>query len=837
MGRVKQPALRHDLVAANGTRETGVSRENNRVDSEMADQLEHGSDIDAAHESDPDMDVEDAWSDVGDDDMDANEAASDADSFDYNDDDVDADFELDADVDSEYEDGPAKRRRNTTTATPKKGSSGKSNLQTPKKARATPKKAKPTPVKPRRASEQPSGAKIVRALKKAQRDIERRRSRGQPRARGDRALRCLPYITKNRAPKRQLIRWNEETYCHTLLALAWALEIKGIEIPWEETAALVQPGATGEAFKQALGKLRAKRVKEGLPVPPMRPGKDMSRQECVDELARLLRESREAREAKNAGESSTSSESDDGEEQKRPTFFEDDEESEYDEDPMDLDLSDDQSGVAVVVDDCYSPEKRNERCESWVDDVATNSLLEVSLQTVTGLDKDSGPRPSSAVKDHQARTGGLGTDMEAPAVGSGVTDVLAIHPTPTRPRNRPSTHGRSGSQLAQAQQQEAPSTPPSQTKASLLQGHVPVTPPPRLRTPEECPPAPRSRSNSDLRGRQFSHLRKRSSEDVGLPPSTPVSKRRQPDTVRKSTSRRPSLSQIPESGPAGSTPTQQPANMPGQAFGGPQGQPFIVVPGGAMVAMPLQMQLQLAQVYGYGDMQQMGNPPMQPMPPAVMPNMVNPFSLMNHMQQGLINNLHPMAGQQAPGQQMLPAWQTNPSQQAQPGTQNTEIKHESAESQSSVPQVNTGISMQNFSARDFAAGTPELSPERRITPERHVSSERHASPGRNAGPGSVSSGVTDSLWNLTTGGDFVSPRSASFPTRDIGSRAPFQGLGRLSEEPDAEQTGILGSQDTATDSFDRSTQDSFGSNVQGSRVTPAQPRSVGEDGALKDSQD
>ncbi|KAL1640021.1 hypothetical protein SLS58_007288 [Diplodia intermedia] len=824
MGRVKQPALRHDLVAANGARETGVSRENNPVDSEMVDQLEHGFNIDAAHELDPHMDVDDAWSDVGDDDMDANEAASDADSFDYNDDDVDADYELDADVDSEYEDGPAKRRRNTTTATPKKGSSGKSSLQTPKKARATPKKAKPTPVKPRRASEQPSGAKIVRALKKAQRDIERRRSKGQPRARGDRALRCLPYITKNRAPKRQLIRWNEETYCHTLLALAWSLEIKGIEIPWEETAALVQPGATGEAFKQALGKLRAKRVKEGLPVPPMRPGKDMSRQECVDELARLLRESREAREAKNGGEPSPS-ESDDDEEQKRPTFFEYDEESEYDGESMDLDPSDEQSGVAVVVDDYHSPEKRIER---WIDDVATNSLLEVSLQVVTGQDKDSGPRPSSAVNDHQASTGGLGTDMEAPAVGSGVTDVLAVHPTPTRPRNRPSTHGRSGSQLAQAQQREAPSTPPSQTKASLLQDHVPVTPPSRLRTPEECPPAPRSRSNSDLRGRQFSHLRKRSSEDVGLPPSTPVSKRRQSDTARKSISGRPSLGQIPESGPASSTPTQQPANMPGQAFGGPQGQPFIVVPGGAMVAMPLQMQMQLAQVYGYGNVQT-GNPPTQPMPPAFMPNMVNPFSLMNHMQQGLINNPY---GQQAPGQQMLPAWQTNQSQQAQTGTENTEIKRqESEESQSSVPQVNTGISMQNFSARDFAAGTPQLSPERCITPERHTS------PGRNAGPGSVSSGLGDSVWNLTTGGDFVSPTSASFPTRDIGSRAPFQGLGRLSEEPDAEQTGILGSQNTATDSFGRSTQDSFVSNVQGSRVTPAQPRSVGEDAALKDSQD
>lgn len=83
--------------------------------------------------------------------------------------------------------------------------------------------------------------------------------------------------------------------------MTWALEVKGINIPWEEAAAIVHPGATGEAFKQAMSKLRAKRLKEGLPVPPVRPGKEKSRQDCEVELKRILDGAREVREAKNAG--------------------------------------------------------------------------------------------------------------------------------------------------------------------------------------------------------------------------------------------------------------------------------------------------------------------------------------------------------------------------------------------------------------------------------------------------------------------------------------------------------------------------------------------------------
>lgn len=83
--------------------------------------------------------------------------------------------------------------------------------------------------------------------------------------------------------------------------MSWALEVKGIDIPWEEVAAIVHPGATGEAFKQAMSKLRAKRLKEGLPVPPVRPGKEKSRKDCEAELKRILDGAREVREAKNAG--------------------------------------------------------------------------------------------------------------------------------------------------------------------------------------------------------------------------------------------------------------------------------------------------------------------------------------------------------------------------------------------------------------------------------------------------------------------------------------------------------------------------------------------------------
>lgn len=244
--------------------------------------------------------------------------------------------------------------------------------------------------------------------------------------------------------------------------------------------------------------------------------------------------------------------------------------------------------------------------------------------------------------------------------------------------------------------------------------------------------------------------------------------------------------------------------------------------------MSLAMQMQMQMAYGaYNDMQ-MGNAPMNLMPSPFMPNMMSPFAYMGNMQQGPVNNNpflmagHQAPGQQMPNQQMPPPWQNA----SQTNTQETQIKRQRSASQASDHHANTDIATQNIAAHALAStASPPASPE------------RNASPERDAGPGSVSSGLHESVWNLTAGGDFISPTSAVFPASDMGGHAPFQGLGRLSEEPDAEQKVLFDSQNTKTDSFGRSTQDSFGSTVQGSHVTPAQPRPAADDGAQEDIQD
>ncbi|KAK8169831.1 hypothetical protein IWX90DRAFT_190814 [Phyllosticta citrichinensis] len=102
-------------------------------------------------------------------------------------------------------------------------------------------------------------------------------------------VRCLPWRTKFRIAKRTLISWDAEMYTHSLLSLLWIMETYDYPIPWQEMAALVNPGATGEAFKQAMVKLRNRRVAEGLRVPPPRPSKDHPRSSCKLELAEMMR--------------------------------------------------------------------------------------------------------------------------------------------------------------------------------------------------------------------------------------------------------------------------------------------------------------------------------------------------------------------------------------------------------------------------------------------------------------------------------------------------------------------------------------------------------------------
>ncbi|GME22831.1 RNA-binding protein cabeza-like protein [Neofusicoccum parvum] len=222
---------------------------------------------------------------------------SDAD-FEYRDDDVDEDFEDDQDGDSDYEEGPAKRRRgNQKPAVPKKAA----KPAKPSKAAKPKKPDTPVNKSTARSKKARGGAdQAPRALEKARRDVKLKISKGQPPDVGDRALRCLPYRTRNRAPKRELMRWTEDTYQQTLLAMVWVQEVRDVPIPWDEIAAVVHPGATGEAFKQALAKLRVKRVKDDLPVPPLRPGKDRPRQDCVEELENIIAEAQQARD-RNAG--------------------------------------------------------------------------------------------------------------------------------------------------------------------------------------------------------------------------------------------------------------------------------------------------------------------------------------------------------------------------------------------------------------------------------------------------------------------------------------------------------------------------------------------------------
>lgn len=224
--------------------------------------------------------------------------------------------------------------------------------------------------------------------------------------------------------------------------------------------------------------------------------------------------------------------------------------------------------------------------------------------------------------------------------------------------------------------------------------------------------------------------------------------------------------------------------------------------------------------YGYGPMQ-MNSASMPFIPPAAMRNMMNPYAMQHglvssdsfqmqmteqQMAQAQMAQLQMAQMAQLAQQQMPPPWQIGLNQQAQPGTQSAKAKRQMSAPQSTDSHMSSGISMRNLSLRDTGsrASTHNTSLEGSVD---------HAG---------NSSGIHESLWNLTTGGDYISPG---------GGRRPFQNLDRLSEEPDAEndeQMVQFGSQNTATDSFGRSTQDSFGSNVQGSHITPAQPRPVGD---------
>lgn len=116
------------------------------------------------------------------------------------DDALDDDFEDDAGGDSDYEEYSATTR--SRRSRPKAPSTTAKRSQTIRRPSNL-------TMSGSRKSRANSATQIPRALRKAHRDVERRPlPKGQPPPEGDRALRCLPYRTLNRAPKRELIRWN-----------------------------------------------------------------------------------------------------------------------------------------------------------------------------------------------------------------------------------------------------------------------------------------------------------------------------------------------------------------------------------------------------------------------------------------------------------------------------------------------------------------------------------------------------------------------------------------------------------------------------------------------------
>ncbi|EKG16077.1 hypothetical protein MPH_06771 [Macrophomina phaseolina MS6] len=509
-----------------------------------------------------------------------------------------------------------------------------------------------------------SNGPVPRALRKAQHDVERKLSRGQPSAEDDRPLRCLPYRTLNRAPKRELMRWNEDTYLHTLLATMWVLETRDIDVPWDEIAAVVHPGATGEAFKQALTKLRNRRVKEDLPVPPLRPGKGKSRGVCEEELEIMVALARSTRN-KNAGRieaSSTTGNKGKGNAKapwKQSSRAVNANDSELGFADMTVSglvfctilLPNALSSSLWAVTYFFAHEQDEDHYDvDEVQDTITDSAHSLTLQVVTGKITDIRERPSPAVSRLQARTNGLDIDMDIPSLASihkdaGESENARLMCPSRRPTETISTleraastsgRGRTNSSTDRIGQQFPPSTPPAQ-KAALMQ-NLPFgfsTPPSQLRTPSECPPAPRDSS----------HSRKRSGDKLELPPSSPTPKRHTSDVTRNTTSRRQSLPQIPEFDPYQISPSQATPNLDRYALHRSDASNVI---GSGGMGLPS---------YGYGYMNtgnlsmdnmdmggmSMGNVPIQQMHPMVFQNMLHMMQLQSvNMQHSQLNNMGPV---------------------------------------------------------------------------------------------------------------------------------------------------------------------------------------------------
>lgn len=341
-------------------------------------------------------------------------------------------------------------------------------------------------------------------------------------------------------------------------------------------------------------------------------------------------------------------------------------------------------------------------------------------------------------------------------------------------------HGRPSSEAAQVAKQHEPTTPPAQNLS---------TPPSRLRTPSQCPPAPRSSS----------HSRKRSGDILGAPMTSPTPKRRPSDTRNP---RHPSLSQIPEYDPYYMSPSYGTPNTYGYSRHNSDGQGSLG--GGGMMLPPL----------GYGS--------------------VNPLMQQAFMQ-NIMQSFIPSAGMhQSPF--VPPSWPVGPFQQQDPLHQ-----------RSGPPPAHINpMVLHNITGRDLAPRPTDNVDSTSAASQRSQPGGSGGRAGRSFFELDEDSDLTNTAMPFATSVDFFNsnrensngpPMENAQVDQSVTDKtgSPFQNLnlnlGRFSEEPkpDPDSQG--------RSSFGQSTQDSFGSTIQDSKVTSSQPRagpSTGENHEMGD---
>ena len=112
----------------------------------------------------------------------------------------------------------------------------------------------------------------------------------------------------NRAPKRQIVRWNGRSLSvlqklphrietplatldrEVLMGITHVFNYQGIKVPWDEVAKVLGRGITGGSILQHIAKIRLRHARFGYPVPPAltRGGGKIKENSCQPELASIL---------------------------------------------------------------------------------------------------------------------------------------------------------------------------------------------------------------------------------------------------------------------------------------------------------------------------------------------------------------------------------------------------------------------------------------------------------------------------------------------------------------------------------------------------------------------